>query len=45
MSDHFCVPKRNSIVLASIVIEPHYINAINNENYKNHINHEVIHRT
>jgi hypothetical protein len=35
------VPKRNPIVLASIMIEPHYTNAINNEN---NINHEVIHR-
>jgi hypothetical protein len=36
-----CVPKRNPIVLASFMIEPHYTKAINNEN---NINHEVIHR-
>jgi hypothetical protein len=36
----FCVPKRNPIVLASAMIEPHHTNANNNEN---DINHEVIH--
>ena len=35
------VPKRNPIVLASFMIEPHYTKAINNENK---IKHEVIHR-
>jgi hypothetical protein len=35
----FWVPNWNPIVLASFMIGPHYINAINNEN---DINHEVI---
>jgi len=36
-----CVPKRNPIVLASAMIEPHHTSANNNE-YD--MNHEVIHR-
>lgn len=35
-----CVPKRNLIVLASLMIEPHYKQVNNNEN---NINDEVIH--
>jgi hypothetical protein len=34
------VPKRNPIVLASFMIEPHYANAINDENDKKN---ETIH--
>jgi hypothetical protein len=36
-----CVPKRNPIVLASFMIEPHYIDTLHNENDKND---EAIHR-
>ena len=35
------VPKRHPIVLASFMIEPHYANAINNEN---DMKNEAIHR-
>ncbi len=36
------VPKGNPFLLASFMIEPQYIDANNNETYKNH---EVIYRT